>query len=254
MLNSALSSFFTSIAFLSRIPIPGDWQTKDQADFRLLPNYFWMAGMFLGLLQGCAALISLKLLPISIAIICILMFQILLTGAFHEDGWADVADSCGGYTLQRKLEIMKDSRLGTFGVSSLILLFLFRFETYSSLTESGFIQVFWALFLVNGWSRWSSVQLLRFLPYLSSRGQGIAGDFDPPSFQSTIIGFVLLTIVSGLTLHIVGVLLIPILVLLCLLLGYLFFKQHLGGVTGDALGAVTIFTEITLLVILSVSL
>jgi len=248
--ESQFQRFWTAVAFLTRLPVPNRWQTTESTDFRQLPDYFWLAGILIGGVQGTLAVLFVYLLPLPIAILLTLAFMVMSTGAFHEDGWADVADSFGGYSKERKLEIMKDSRLGTFGVSALILLFLLRFTALSQLANTGTVQLFWVLLLVNAWSRWSSVQLLRFLPYLSTTSKGIAGEFDPPSLRMSVLGFAVLILASGLSLQSGWFITMPTATVLSVFLGYLFYKNYLGGINGDCLGSVTILSELFILIAL----
>ena len=111
-----LSDFAGALRFFSRLPIPGPMETDDfRRSLRLAP----LAGALLGLAGGLVFVAALGLrLPAAAAALLALGFGALVTGALHEDGLADVADGFGGgLTRDRKLEIMKDSRIGAFGAS-----------------------------------------------------------------------------------------------------------------------------------------
>jgi len=244
-----MRSFFTSLAFLSRLPVPTSWQLPGDADFRSLPRWFWFAGLVLGALLGLIAWGLAHVFPPMLAAVCLIGFGVVLTGAFHEDGFADVADACGGYTRERRFEIMHDSRLGTFGVSALIFLFLFRFVAFSHVMIEDIMRLAVGLALLGGWSRWTAVLLMQLLPYLDSTGKGIARHVRPPGWIMIILSGTLLFGLSAwadLALAVglaVGALLVAG-------LARLIFQRFLGGITGDGLGATAITTEIVGLALL----
>lgn len=112
----------TALSFYTRCPVPA-FVHRDNAHLlpaaiRYLPVVGWITGLIAGLVYiGAAYLFGLP-----VALILSTSATILFTGAFHEDGFADVCDGFGGgYTKERILEIMKDSRLGTYGVVGLVL-------------------------------------------------------------------------------------------------------------------------------------
>ncbi|MGB3466521.1 MAG: adenosylcobinamide-GDP ribazoletransferase [Cyclobacteriaceae bacterium] len=114
--------FFTALMFYTRIPCP-KWVNHDAALLNLSIRYFPLIGWIVGLI--CAVILYLSALLFSpvVAIILSIVVSILLTGAFHEDGFADTCDAFGGgWTRQQILKIMKDSRLGTYGVTGVFLL------------------------------------------------------------------------------------------------------------------------------------
>ena len=245
-----MRTFFTSLAFLSRLPVPAAWQLPAEADFRALPRWFWLAGLGLGTLLGLAAWGFSFVLPPMLAAVCLIGCGVVLTGAFHEDGLADVADACGGSTRERRFEIMHDSRLGTFGVSALAFLFLFRFAAFSHLLAEDVMRLAMGLALLGGWSRWTAVLLMQLLPYLDSTGQGIARHVRPPGWPwIAVSGLILFGLSAWANLSLaVGVILG---VLLVAGLARLLFQRFLGGITGDGLGATAIAAEIVGLALLA---
>ncbi len=242
-----MKKILTSIAFLSRLPIPLSWQSTESEDIKNLSHFFWFAGLILGLINAIMAALLLWLLPDQLAIALFLGLQIVLFGAFHEDGFADLADAMGGYTIEKRLEIMKDSRLGTFGVSALIVLFLIRWNGYVFLNQpitDNALLVF--LFLSGGWMRWTPILLLKALPYLHPSEKGIARGFTKPGWiMITTSGSTLLLLTAIWDIY--WALLIILSQIFCAGCCYFFFRKTFGGLNGDCLGACSIFSEIIML-------
>ncbi len=106
---------------------------------------FSLVGLLLGALQALVLVATAQLLPFSIAVLVTLLAGLVLTGAFHEDGLADTADGLGGgLSVERKLEIMKDSRVGTYGLVALLSVFLIKWQSLLALDT----EAIWALVLV----------------------------------------------------------------------------------------------------------
>lgn len=113
--------FLLSLSFFSRIPIPANTPYSDERMNRS-GRYFALVGTLIGGLCALVLLACSYLVPTPIAIFLMMVFSLLLTGAFHEDGLTDMADGIGGgMTLERRLLIMKDSRIGTYGASTLVM-------------------------------------------------------------------------------------------------------------------------------------
>ena len=128
------------LRFYSRLPIPAlPFETDPHAmpDFRTAVRALPAAGALIGLIGAIAlALASAFGLPPTVAAALALTALVAATGAFHEDGLADTADGFGGgATRERKLEIMKDSRIGTYGGAALVLSFLLRWSALVALVD-----------------------------------------------------------------------------------------------------------------------
>ncbi len=238
---------FSSIAFLSRIPIPAGWQLQGKTEQSSLLSVLWTGGIVLGLINAMIAWTLCQIIPPPLAIALFLPLQLILTGAFHEDGFADVADSMGAYTRERRFEIMRDSRLGTFGTGALATLLLIRWNGYLHLSSGGTDGNLVAfLILSGGWMRWSSIVLLRFLPYVHIDGKGIARNMERPVLLALAVGLISLL---GLTVILVPGWTLPSLAALVVAIAacFLFFRRVFGGANGDCLGSCSIVTEILLL-------
>ena len=125
-MKKELRIFFTALMFYTRIPCPG-WVDHSEDYLNKATRYFPLIGWLIGLAMALVIYGSLFILPISVCVILALAVSVLMTGAFHEDGFGDVCDGFGGgWTKSQILEIMKDSRVGTYSVVGFILLFALK--------------------------------------------------------------------------------------------------------------------------------
>lgn len=148
--------------FLTRIPMPSlpgfqeDWITRSA-------RYFPLVGQVVGGLSAVVLLLAGEIWNGWIAAALAISVGIGLTGAFHEDGLADTADGLGGgQTVARRLEIMKDSRVGTFGAVTLVLVLALKILALGDMTGIG---AAWALLAAHGLARAAAVVAMRLTPY-----------------------------------------------------------------------------------------
>jgi adenosylcobinamide-GDP ribazoletransferase len=169
---------------------------------------------------------------------------LLVTGALHEDGLADTADGFGaGGSRERKLEIMRDSRSGTYGVLALILSVLLRAGAITSLVEPALVAP--ALIAAHAAARATLPAFMRFVP--RARADGLAAGAGPPSMTNVtiaaLLGAVALVYGFGFTNMLMVVALLAV---VALLMARLALRQ-IGGQTGDVLGALEQAGEILVL-------
>jgi len=228
------NTFPLALTFLTKLPWP--WRGPAEAA-ALARSLFWfpLVGALLGLgfWGGWAGLY--RLLPAPAAAACLLVLTVWITGGLHLDGLADTADGLGGgATAADALRIMKDSRVGAFGVLSLILALLLKFSLFLSLAApTGGTR---ALLLYPVLSRWGMVLLAYLSPYARAEGglgQAMTLGVSPPILAGASLS------AGALSLLILG---LPGLVLFgaagaLVGLGSLYFRRRLGGITGDVLGA-----------------
>jgi adenosylcobinamide-GDP ribazoletransferase len=169
-----------------------------------------------------------------------------VTGALHEDGLADVADGFGGgATHERKLEIMRDSRIGTFGVCALILSLMLRASALTNLGDPGLVTA--ALIAAHTAGRAPIAAFMRLIP--AARTDGMSADAGCPSQMSAIVaillGLVPLMVGLGFASGVVAV------VSLAIGFGFMAWlcKRQIGGQTGDVLGALEQIGEIVVLLV-----
>ncbi|MEO0860104.1 MAG: adenosylcobinamide-GDP ribazoletransferase [Pseudomonadota bacterium] len=185
----------------------------------------------LGLLPGLAAALTLLLL-------------VMLTGAMHEDGLADFADGAwGGFTQERRLEIMRDSRIGTYGVIALVLSLLIRWLLLTEAAAQGTLLV--AAIAAAMGSRAAMPVMMRWLP--NARADGMSRSAGVPSRQGMLAGLALASIPILLFGPSLAVPAIVIAAVLFATLGRV-ARAKLGGQTGDVLGATQQVVEMGLLI------
>ena len=231
--------FFIAVQFLTRLPVPRSLNSSE-TDIGKAAAFFPLVGLIVG---GAAAVVFVatqKILPPQAAVLCAIIVAAFLTNGFHEDGLADSFDGFGGgWTKDRVLEIMRDSRIGTYGAVALIFLILGKLTFLSSLPQ---VQIWRWLIVGHIAARWTILPLCALLPYARAEGQG--------KLVARQVGVLELTV--G-TLTLLGVfLLLPwraaIAVLLMsslvTLVSGIYFRARLQGITGDCLGATNQLTEV----------
>jgi adenosylcobinamide-GDP ribazoletransferase len=152
----------------------------------------------------------------------------VITGGLHLDGLADTADALGAHTRERALEIMRDSRIGTFGAAALALDLILKVGAIAQLLPAGGTLA--ALVAAGAVSRASSVVLVRWLPY--ARADGTGRVLNRPSRAAVAVAAV------------ISLPFAPVIAALGLA-----YRRWLGGVTGDTLGAAIELTETLALVV-----
>jgi adenosylcobinamide-GDP ribazoletransferase len=178
-----------------------------------------------------------------LAVLVMLAVGWVLTGGFHEDGFADVCDGIwGGFTPERRLEIMKDSRVGTFGSLGLIWLVAMKATALGQIEPALFGS---AVFLSHVIARASAVLMLAVFPTARSDGGGRSSLFvGPPTWSggaATLVVTLLLTL--WLPCGLAGVVVTTAVSLLC----GLWFLRTLGGINGDTLGATNQLSELAVM-------
>jgi adenosylcobinamide-GDP ribazoletransferase len=237
------------LVFFTRLPLP-------HFDFgdRKLAGAIWAApiiGLIVAVLGALAYAVATRLgLAAGPAAALTLAATLLATGALHEDGLSDVADGFGGgKDRERKLEIMRDSRIGAYGAAALGMSLLLR---WTALTEiDGAWPVLLALIAAHMASRGLMDLLMHALP--PARADGLSAGAGSVSRETVAIGAalgVLALLCLGLSAAVTAIVLLALLFLafraLCL--------NHIGGQTGDTVGALQQLAEIIVLLVASVSL
>jgi adenosylcobinamide-GDP ribazoletransferase len=170
----------------------------------------------------------------------------IVTGCLHEDGLADAADGLGGGTTrERKLEIMSDSRIGTYGACALVLSLLLRIGAIANIAQP--ISVLWALLAAHIGARALIPAFMWFVP--PARRDGLAAGAGRPPDTSVIIAALIGAIALGVTLGpAAGLIAIGVVIIGGLVMAWLSNRQ-IQGQTGDVLGAVEQVSEILILMV-----
>ncbi len=244
--------FLTALMFFTRIPCPS-WIDHSEEYLNKSSQYFPLVGGIVGAI-GCAVLFgALWVLPVPLAVLLSMVATVLATGAFHEDGFADMCDGFGGgWTKEKILDIMQDSRLGTFGAVGLGLLMTTKFLCLQHLTTLATTQArswaFLAAVVLAGHttSRFVAVTLLQTHEYARREGDSKS----KPLATSISKGGMVFAGSCGIApLLVFGawkwlVLLLPLMAVKWWL--GRFFTRWIGGYTGDCLGATQQVSEVTL--------
>ncbi len=238
-----------ALVLLTRLPLP---RLPDEA-FARQSRAAWaypLAGVVVGALACGVAWIAIwAQLPTFATAALLVAAQIIVTGAMHEDGLADTADGLwGGFTSERRLEIMKDSHIGTYGVLALLLAQMLRVAAIMALIGAGLLTGVLAACI---FSRAMMPALMRALP--NARKSGLSHSVGAPPLPTVLVVIGLAIALSLLLLG--GSAIAP---MLCALLATAFVarlaKIKIGGQTGDILGATQQISEIAFLLALTASL
>jgi len=246
MLKKEIRIFFTALMFYTRIPCP-KWVDHSEEYLSKATRYFPVIGWIVGAATAFALYAFSFVLPISLALILSVAVGILLTGAFHEDGFADVCDGFGGgWTKQKILDIMKDSRVGAYGVIGTILLLSLKFFALYEIARIDVVLCCKVLILAHTLSRFSGIILRKNLEYVrendNSKAKPIAKQTSSKDYLIAFL-FCLIPLFLFKTAMIL-LLFIPLLLIVLYLRSY--YKKWIGGYTGDCLGAVQQVAEVAL--------
>jgi len=242
-------AFGTALMFLTRLPV-GRFCSGDAHVLSASTRYFPLVGALVGLLLSVILVIANHFLPANVAVVLMLIVGVRTTGAFHEDGLADVADSAGAFDVDRKLEIMRDSRVGTYGALALILLVLGKFLLLTELLDIDTGYCIAALISAHVLSRWSSVWLMVTEEYTrpEAANKVVADGVTTRRLaESTLVAAVVLAPLvwmSSLAIYA----LIPLAWITAIICAQR-FRHSYGGITGDCLGAANQVVEFVVLVI-----
>jgi adenosylcobinamide-GDP ribazoletransferase len=230
--------------FLTRLPTP-----EIAFDSDTLPRsvkFFPLVGLAVGF--GAAGLHRILLPHLTQPVVAwgIVLYLVLITGCFHEDALADVFDSFGAWTRERRLEIMRDSRIGSYGAAALVLSIVGRLLLLRALPLERFAAY---VIVAQVLCRWSTLPLSYLLPAAramenesTETGQG-ARIARLTSRSSLLFGSVFSVAVAAIALRWASV--APLLAV-CAVTGVSgwFYARRLGGVTGDCFGATNQVAEI----------
>ncbi|ALG67088.1 adenosylcobinamide-GDP ribazoletransferase [Beggiatoa leptomitoformis] len=236
-----LQLFFIALMFYTRLPCPA-WVGYSDAYLSQATKYFPLMGWIVG---GFAALIFLLadlLFSLNIAVLLSMIASILLTGAFHEDGLADVCDGFGGgWTKIRILEIMKDSRVGSYGTIGMNLTLLLKFSALTAMSPE---LIPYALIAGHSISRFATNTIIATATYVRENDDSKAKPIAKGTSLTALIIAGLLGVAPFMLLPSYGCLLaiVPVFFLTFYLRHY--FNKQIGGYTGDCLGATQQLTEL----------
>jgi adenosylcobinamide-GDP ribazoletransferase len=232
-----MRGFLLGLQFLTQLPARSTRaDPRDVAD----SYYFYpIIGFLIGLGAVVLRRVLMLALPLPFSMALVLAYLVWISGGLHEDGLADVADGMGaGWTRDERLDIMKDSRIGAYGASMLILVLLAK---YAALTSMNLDRLDAAIVTAQILGRWA------FLPmgYFNRHArEGLASEFMKGLTAKTVIfGTVVSSGASILLCRMHGTIALAM-ALAVVILASIYFRRRIGGVTGDCFGATFQFVEV----------
>ncbi|MBI5192752.1 MAG: adenosylcobinamide-GDP ribazoletransferase [Nitrospirae bacterium] len=238
-----ITQLFIALGFLTVLPIPMKGELRP-ADMGRAMAFFPVAGAVIGGILVSADVALSYILPKSVASFILVVVLALITGGLHLDGLADTCDGLyGGKTREDALAIMKDSRVGAIGAVGLIMIIGLK---YTAIHEIPQTMKYAALLLMPTLSRWAIVLMAALSDY-ARVNKGTGKDFVETvtplnlvtaTFFACVAAIVMMGWIGALLISFIGGV---------TLIGVVYFKKRLGGVTGDVLGAVNEFNEVMVL-------
>jgi adenosylcobinamide-GDP ribazoletransferase len=244
-LQNLVTDLRIGISLCTRLPV-GPSAPVGEGDIARASWTFPIAGFLVGLAGALVYWLAVRfnVAPQPAAALA-LATTMLLTGAMHEDGLADTADGLGGKTREQKLEIMRDSRIGTFGACALAISLLLRWSTISDIAEPHFVAV--ALIAAHVAARATLPAFMRLVP--AARSDGLSSDAGRPPTPSVIAALILCVICLLFALGVRGTLIALVMLAFAGLLLARLATNRFGGQTGDVLGAMEQLGEAAILLV-----
>lgn len=248
-MKQQLNLFFLALGFFSRIPMPA-WISYSPENLNRASRYFTLVGWFLGGLVALVFITANFIFSTSISLWLAMAFSLLLTGAFHEDGLADTADGFGGaFVREKKLSIMKDSRIGTYGATALVMALLGK---YLLLLENTHIAL--SLFIAYALSRAVAASLVFDMQYVANDD----GSKSKPLANNQSKTDLIILLATCLPVFVLvawqQALLIIATAILVRYAAKFYFQKQIGGYTGDCLGAAQQISELAIYAVLVTAL
>ncbi|MEN1785180.1 MAG: adenosylcobinamide-GDP ribazoletransferase [Bacteroidota bacterium] len=248
-MKEELKIFLTAVMFYTRIPCPS-WVDHSAVYVNKSVRYFPLIGWIVGIVSGLAFLLGNWLVsPLFAAFLC-MTASVWLTGAFHEDGFADVCDGFGGgWTKTQILTIMKDSRVGTYAVVGLVLLIVLKGALIVQVSGQ-YSTVYLLLVIINGHtlSRAIAATVIFTHQYVRedelSKAKPVAKAYTTANVILVFLLGLIPTIVIGILTQVLWWFLIPLPLYFVKMYLCQRFQNKIGGYTGDCLGATQQLVEV----------
>ena len=240
---------WAALIFFTRLPFWRIYQPPKEA-YRAVVEYWPLTGWLTGGIMAAALYFGSMIMPQSVAIISAILVRILITGALHEDGLTDFIDGFGGggNNRQRILDIMKDSRIGTYGVLGIVFYLLLLFCLLSSLPVP--IAAI-TIFAADPYAKMVAGQIIEMMPYArneeESKAKNVYRKFKLGAGISLAFqGLLPLSLFFYFTKGIIDwhlVVFVPCIVMYTL---YMLIWKRLRGYTGDCCGALFLIVELSM--------
>ena len=236
--------FFTALMFYTRIPCPS-WVDHQEDYLEKSTRYFPLIGWIVGITAAAVIYLCHFIFPMPVCVILSLATSVLVTGAFHEDGFADVCDGFGGgWTKEKILDIMKDSRVGAYGAVGIVILLLLKIATTVELLNINIWFALKAIVLAHVLSRFSAVAIIFTQEYAradeTSKVKPVAKKISNTNFLISAIWVIPCFFLFNTWWVFLAI--VPV-YLMKMYLAY-YFTKWIGGYTGDCLGATQQINEL----------
>lgn len=220
----------------------------DEVNFGRSTAFFPMVGLLLGGIMWAVAETTGRYYPALVVAVLIVGAEIIITGGMHLDGFMDSMDGLfSGRPRERKLEIMRDSRVGANGVIAVVVLMLLKITLLVQLPKP-----FWAVLpLMAATGRWANVYCLRMFPY--ARAEGLGKAYQKYTTLPDVLFAFLVVLTAGYLLLGLEGLLLPVAATMFVHLLARQINHTLGGLTGDTYGAIIEITEVVILMLIYIS-
>jgi adenosylcobinamide-GDP ribazoletransferase len=245
--------FLVATQFLTRLPTPA-WESFQPSWLTQSARYFPLVGVLVGAINVGTWWILGHWLPAAVTVGLMLAVSLLVTGAFHEDGFADVCDGFGGGTTQdRILAIMKDSRIGAYGAIGICVMLGLKWTSYVSIPSAAFPLIVIGAHMFSRWCACGLIWRLRYVREDDSKVRPLADNLGGGEWTlSGVLGTLAVapffftgdlphvTVWRALAAAIAASAITAVVMAL-------YFRKRIGGYTGDCLGAVQQLTELAFL-------
>ena len=240
--NRIFLDFFAALMFFTRIPVNWNFFSKKPPNLTKAAWCFPLIGFLIGVITGVIGEVCI-LMNLSIFLSCIIAISlsVIVTGAFHEDGLADMADGFGAGGSPDKInEIMHDSRLGTYGTIALIMGLLIRLGLVMSLVEIGYSMISVLSFSFS----FGKLSIIYIRNYFSvSKFSKTGSIIEKVSYKSLIVASTIWFLPVVFFFPFWGILLGIFITLVVIFFIGKMSEQKIGGITGDILGAIAFTAE-----------
>ncbi|NRA41583.1 MAG: adenosylcobinamide-GDP ribazoletransferase [Pseudomonadales bacterium] len=250
-----LQYFCLATATLTRLPVhhlPASLQSTDASALTNSKRYYPAVGALIGLLLSAVFWLSTLFLPLWLAACCVMIASLCITGGFHEDGLADCIDGFyGGFDTAKKLQIMKDSAIGSYGSLALWSVLSFKLIAIIELSALNAGHIVLIFVIAQTLSRAISVSMIFLLSYVSVASQQKFSQLsDAPSRSDGIVFMLSIALCFTLAYLLLQSVILSsyfaLLILLTTLLLAGWQKHHIHGYTGDTLGACQQLSELVI--------
>lgn len=248
-MKEEIKIFFTALMFYTRIPCPKNIDHSPEY-INKATRYFPLIGWIVGSISFFVFWLSSYLFDLQISVLISIIAGILVTGAFHEDGLADVFDGFGGgWTKAKILDIMKDSRVGAYGVIALIFLFALKYfsltHLISKINQPNYLYIALLFITYHSLARLTAINIVFTSQYSRDDETSKSKPIAKAHSSTEIVGAYFFGLLPLIALSFLqwklSLVIVPLVVLYYYSKSY--FNKWIDGYTGDCLGAVEQMAE-----------